>query len=114
MFKNMKIQMKLILAFGTILAIVLFLSFLAYTFSIKIGASAQLVKGETIIFSGYAQGMKQDIIQVQQWISDISATRALDGLNDGIDEADNSRKAFLEKTAQFKKMFEEKNDQKEG
>lgn len=28
------------------------------------------------------------IVQVQQWLTDISATRALDGLNDGFDEAE--------------------------
>ncbi|HOV02994.1 MAG TPA: HAMP domain-containing methyl-accepting chemotaxis protein [Kaistiaceae bacterium] len=28
-----------------------------------------------------------DVIQVQQWLTDISATRGLDGLNDGFDEA---------------------------
>ena len=28
-----------------------------------------------------------DIIQIQQWLTDISATRGLDGLNDGFDEA---------------------------
>ena len=31
--------------------------------------------------------LKLDVVQVQQWISDIAATRGLDGLNDGFDEA---------------------------
>lgn len=31
--------------------------------------------------------IKFDVVQVQQWLTDISATRALDGLNDGIDVA---------------------------
>lgn len=31
--------------------------------------------------------IKTDVIQVQQWLTDISATRALDGLDDGYDEA---------------------------
>ena len=29
-----------------------------------------------------------DIVQVQQWLTDVSATRGLDGLNDGFDEAE--------------------------
>lgn len=33
-------------------------------------------------------GIRLDVVQVQQWLTDISATRALDGLNDGLDEAD--------------------------
>ncbi|MCI4665626.1 MAG: methyl-accepting chemotaxis protein [Neomegalonema sp.] len=32
--------------------------------------------------------VKVDVIQVQQWLTDISATRGLDGLNDGFDEAE--------------------------
>src|SRR5688572_4972748 len=35
-----------------------------------------------------------DIIQVQQWLTDISATRGLDGLNDGYDEADKAAENF--------------------
>ncbi len=33
------------------------------------------------------QKMQFDIVQVQQWLTDISATRGLDGLNDGFDLA---------------------------
>jgi len=35
-----------------------------------------------------------DIVQVQQWLTDISATRGLDGLNDGFDEAQNYAEKF--------------------
>jgi methyl-accepting chemotaxis protein len=34
-----------------------------------------------------AQAMKFATVQIQQWLTDISATRGLDGLNDGLDEA---------------------------
>ena len=34
-----------------------------------------------------AQQLKLSVVQVQQWLTDISATRGLDGLNDGFDEA---------------------------
>lgn len=33
------------------------------------------------------KNMEVDIIQIQQWLTDISATRALDGLDDGFDKA---------------------------
>jgi methyl-accepting chemotaxis protein len=36
--------------------------------------------------------LKLSVVQVQQWLTDISATRALDGLNDGFDEAENNAK----------------------
>lgn len=34
-----------------------------------------------------AEQLKQSVIQVQQWLTDISATRAANGLDDGFDEA---------------------------
>ncbi|WP_158589105.1 methyl-accepting chemotaxis protein [Alginatibacterium sediminis] len=41
---------------------------------------------EPILFKNYE--LKISVIQVQQWLTDISATRALDGLNDGIEVAE--------------------------
>ncbi len=41
-----------------------------------------------------AHQLKLSIVQVQQWLTDISATRARDGLNDGFDEAENNAQQF--------------------
>jgi len=41
-----------------------------------------------------AHSLKLTIVQVQQWLTDISATRGLDGLNDGFDEAENNAQLF--------------------
>jgi len=41
-----------------------------------------------------AHELKLTVVQVQQWLTDISATRGLDGLNDGFDEAENNAKVF--------------------
>ncbi len=46
---------------------------------LRIRAIPVLVKSEEL---------KLAIVQVQQWLTDISATRAMDGLNDGFDEAE--------------------------
>ena len=48
-----------------------------------------------------AKDMERDVVQVQQWLSDISATRGLDGLDDGFKEAAQSRDSFLSGLAQF-------------
>ena len=47
-----------------------------------------------------------NVIQVQQWLTDISATRGLDGLNDGFDEAAAQAKAFDENIGQAKALAE--------
>ena len=65
---------------------------------------------ESFVFAQTAKQMELNVIQVQQWLTDISATRGLDGLNDGFDEAASSRDSFLEGAAAFEKMYREEND----
>jgi methyl-accepting chemotaxis protein len=57
-------------------------------------------------FAMLAQTMKYDVIQVQQWLTDISATRGLDGLDDGFDEAAASKASFLRGLSEFRNLFE--------
>jgi methyl-accepting chemotaxis protein len=56
--------------------------------------------------------MEKNVIQVQQFISDISATRAQDGLDDGLQKAQENRDAFMQKADKFHQMYTaEKNSQ---
>ncbi|MDH5188234.1 MAG: hypothetical protein OEW37_04675, partial [Rhodospirillaceae bacterium] len=48
--------------------------------------------------------LKMDVVQVQQWISDISATRGMDGLNDGFDEAKAAADKFKEDLAKARDL----------
>jgi methyl-accepting chemotaxis protein len=107
----MKIKTKLLIAFGSIMVLIATLFGIVLVSCNNIRESAELVKNETAIFNGYAHAMKRDIIQVQQWLSDISATRAMDCLDDGFVEAEKSKKAFLENTEHFKQMYVRENDQ---
>jgi methyl-accepting chemotaxis protein len=68
------------------------------------------LKNESVVFAGVAEKMGKDVIQIQQWLTDISATRGLDGLNDGFDEAENSYQSFMSGLNRFEGMFEEEND----
>lgn len=43
-------------------------------------------------------------IQIQQWLTDISATRGLDGLNDGLDEAAKSANQFRQAVKRLRKL----------
>ncbi|SCA55708.1 putative Methyl-accepting chemotaxis receptor/sensory transducer [Candidatus Terasakiella magnetica] len=58
-----------------------------------------------------AKDLKLNVVQVQQWLTDISATRGLDGLNDGFDEAEANAKLFkanVEKVKILAAPFKEK------
>lgn len=52
------------------------------------------VKEESHVKAIQAQQLKIDVVQVQQFLTDISATQALDGLDDGFEEAEKHAKSF--------------------
>ncbi len=56
-------------------------------------ASSELIDKEMTILNS-AHELKLAVVQVQQWLTDISATRGWDGLNDGFDEAKNNADIF--------------------
>ena len=111
MFKNLKLATKMILGFGPPLAVTACMVIVIYVESTTVETGALLVKDESIVYAGIARQMKQDVVQVQQWLSDISATRAQDGLDDGFDEAEKSSQSFLKGLGQFREMYARENDQ---
>jgi methyl-accepting chemotaxis protein len=78
----------------------------------QIDESVKLVKEESVVYAMLAKDMEKDVVQVQQYISDISATRGQDGLGDGLEMAQKSRDSFIEKADKFQQMFSAENDQK--
>jgi methyl-accepting chemotaxis protein len=57
-----------------------------------------------------AQNLKLNVVQVQQWLTDISATRAAAGFDDGFGEAEANASLFLEGLAEFESHFRQIND----
>ena len=62
--------------------------------SLSISKQSDLLVENKIPILNKAHELKLSVVQVQQWLTDISATRGLDGLNDGFDEAEKSAKLF--------------------
>ena len=85
-----KISIKLRIILGFAAPIVLFIGFALFLAqSLKtIKGQSTAVKNEGIVYALMAKDMQQDVTQVQQFLTDVSATRAQDGLNDGWKEAD--------------------------
>ncbi len=53
------------------------------------------VKEEGVPNAILAKDMQMQVVQMQQWLTDISATRGQDGLDDGFKEAEKAHQAFL-------------------
>ena len=66
---------------------------------------ALYVKDENIKLVTTAQQMRVDVIQIQQWLTDISATRAKDGLDDGFAEAEKSYRSFMSGMGVFEEFY---------
>ena len=101
-----KIGTKLGLGFAIVL-ILMSIAFAMTFFSLKdVDRSAKLVQGESLPFLVVALEMTADVIGVQQWLTDVSATHNPDGFGD----ADEAVKRFKEGLSKFKVMFREENN----
>jgi methyl-accepting chemotaxis protein len=69
-----------------------------------------LVKDESAVFAALAKDMQLNVVQVQQWLTDISVTRGQDGLADGFEKAEESRQTFLSALGQFDEMYRREDD----
>ncbi len=85
--KNFTIK-KIVNISGTLLVIAISLSLLATINSIKILEDNLQKQKENILKSMFLFfDLEKDIIQIQQWLTDISATKAKPGFDDGFKEA---------------------------
>jgi len=87
MFKNIKINHVL---WGSALLIVVIMSInsiLTYTYISNVKDSVHEKRTEILPHAFSFITLKIDVIQVQQWLTDVSATRAHEGFDDGFDEA---------------------------
>jgi methyl-accepting chemotaxis protein len=95
---------KIYLGFGLMLLILLALSLSAvYQSYVAEGelASLNVASDRRQI----ADDMKLEVVEVQQFLSDISATRGAKGFDDGYKEAEEHSKLFREQSDKLKKLF---------
>lgn len=107
----MTVRSKLIAILSTLLLIIVGISFLTY---VRLTSQApQLAKMElqsarvaeaNVPLLVSVKQIKFHVVQVQQWLTDISATRSLNGLNDGFDVAKEHAMAFHQQITQAKAL----------
>ena len=103
---NLSLKAKIVLCLcGLTVGLIAGFGFVAYQVQKQVHAvEAVTAQAEVIATTGMdmvkaIKDISFDVAQVQQWLTDISATRALDGLNDGFDNAASYARAFDEHTA---------------
>ncbi|MEW5949766.1 MAG: methyl-accepting chemotaxis protein [Thermodesulfobacteriota bacterium] len=113
MLKNIKLSTKLIINTGIPLVVLMGLVIFLYLQLAQLAQLAHLAQTEgqeSFEMALIAQKMKLDVVQVQQWLTDISATRAKDGLDDGFEKAEEHSKSFLSGLEKTKKHYANEND----
>lgn len=108
---KIKVAAKLAIGFTIPLASLLIISLWAYLANLGSESKAIHTRDESAVFQQLAQNMKADVIQVQQWLTDISATRGLDGLDDGLKQAEEHARSFLAGLDKFRQMYSQENNQ---
>lgn len=93
-------MLTLMLLFTTILV-----TAVSSVLSREVRDKTEAVSAEYSPYAHLARQMKLDAVQVQQWLTDISATRGLDGLNDGYDMAQEHHDTFLEGVERFRELY---------
>jgi len=100
MFNSIRIKIYLILVI--LLTVIILQAVFQFVQSDRIRKETVYLAGTQTKIIAQLHSMQVATIQIQQWLTDISATRGQDGLDDGFDEADNSVAQFRDTVAQLK------------
>ena len=92
--KNIGLIKSFFLLTGLLITILIIQGMLMFAKSSDIIQMTNELKDTELNILNKAHQLKLSVVQVQQWLTDISATRAQDGLNDGFDEAENNAQQF--------------------
>ncbi len=110
LFANTPIGVKLLC--NALLPLLLFMAFTAWQQMrlAKVEHSVSRDIAATVAHAVAAKDLQRDVVQVQQFLSDVSATRGLNGLDDGFKEAAAHRDSFLRALAEFRTYLQAQGD----
>ncbi|WP_462151073.1 methyl-accepting chemotaxis protein [Pseudoalteromonas xiamenensis] len=108
MLKQLQIITKCYLISAVILTVLLVQSVFSHFLMSSIRQNVDEQQSITLPTLEASYELKINIIQIQQWLSDISATRAMDGLNDGLDEATKSYNQAVKTIIELERLLPEK------
>lgn len=93
---KMKIRTQIIGGFLSISLLILILSLFSIFSTRASLAHLNSLKDEVVVHTMRFMELDQNIVQIQQWLTDVSATRAMEGFDDGYKEAEGYYKASLD------------------
>lgn len=107
-FSDYRIGTKLAIGFGAVLVMFVLYAAMTLVSMGKIGANVHQVRNKSVPFALLAEEMAFDVSQVQQFLTDVGATRDPEAFK----EADEAAARFHGSIAKFKEMYRQENDAK--
>jgi methyl-accepting chemotaxis protein len=107
----MKLSGRLYVGFAVPLVILLAISTFTYRQVQDVEAKAVFTERESAVFAAVAEDMKLHVVSVQHWLTNLSATRAAEGYDNGRREAESGARAFRTGLKQFRDLYFAQNDQ---
>src|SRR3972149_1279776 len=105
--KNMKIKSRLMVGFGIVLSLFVICGVITTLLLMKSDRSVKVVREESMPFALTAKDIAFHVVQVQQFLTDVSATHDTGVLT----AAEDSAVKFRQDAAKFREMYRVKNDQ---
>ena len=104
MNKRRKFSQQIAMLSATLILVTVLLSAVALYSLNSLSKDATFLQTNVIAQLMSASKMKLSVVQVQQWLTDIAATRGAEGFDDGFGEAKKWAKTFRDESIGFKKM----------
>ncbi|MBI4682573.1 MAG: methyl-accepting chemotaxis protein [Nitrospirae bacterium] len=105
-FNNLKTRDKIILSYALPIIIFLILGVWIFYINSRVSSNINEIKKKNVEFALLAERVNRNVVEIQQWLTDISATRGQDGLDDGFIEAEKNYQFVVSGLLKFKEMYE--------
>lgn len=112
-WRNMSVACKFLVCFGGLLSLIVLLTLLTMKQANQVKDSVRVTTDESVKYALIAKDMKLKVVQVQQWLTDISATRATEGFDDGFTMAEENAASFLSDLTTFRDFYQSKSNQEQ-
>lgn len=109
--ENLEIAIKITIAFATPVLLMLLVNLYHIYLSFDVEKNIEQMKSERIVHTLTALKIERNVIQIQQWLTDISVTRAYAGLDKGFDKAEQHYQSLLKGLRYFRDEYQEDNNQ---
>lgn len=104
--RHMNIKARLMAGFGIVLSLFVICGVITTLLLIKSDKSVEVVREESLPFALLAKDIAFNVVQVQQYLTDVSATHYTEVFK----EAEDSAVLFRQEVAKFKDMYRANND----